>query len=119
MRRVSTSCGERQKPAHYVWLSALLTALFLYNPFVVAPSSGLGLNLRHSASHRATVGASELQQFRATERRAPVLRTVSVIREIVFVETVVFARFAAPDMEVRTPLNILPSSLWFRPPPSL
>jgi len=119
MNRVSSNCGERQKPARYVWLCALLTALFLYNPFVVAPSSGLGLNLRHSASHRATVGASELQQFRATERHAPAIRAVGVIREIVLVQAVVFERFATPDAEVRTPLNTLPASLWFRPPPSL
>jgi hypothetical protein len=119
MSQVSSSCGERHKPAPYVWLCALLSALFLYNPFVVAPSSGLGLNLRHSASHRASVGASELQQFRATERHAPAIRVVGVIREIVFVQPVVFERFATPDVEGRTPLNILPVSLWFRPPPSL
>ena len=119
MRPESSSCGECRRPARYVWLCVLLTALFLYNPFVVAPSSGLGLNLHHSASHRATVGASELQQFRATERHAPAIRMAVVVRELVFVQAVAFARFAVPDVEAHTPLNILPSSLWFRPPPSL
>ena len=116
---MSSNCREREKPARYVWLCVLLAALFLYNPFVVAPSSGQGLNLQHSASHRATVGASELQQFRATERHAPIARMEELVGEIVLVKAVVFERFATPDVEVRTPLNILPASLWFRPPPTL
>jgi len=115
---MSSNCREREEPTRYVWLCVLLAALFLYNPFVAAPSSGLGLNVRHSASHRATVGASELQQFRASERHAPVVRMEALVGEILLVQAVEFERVAAPDVEVRTPLNVLPASLWFRPPPA-
>lgn len=118
MSPVSANCGEGQKPARYVWLCVLLAALFLYNPFVTAPSSGLGLNLQHSASHRATVGASELQQFRASERLAPVVRMEALASEMVLVKVVVFERFAPLDVEVRAAQNDLPASLWFRPPPA-
>ena len=118
MSPVSSNCGDGQKPARYAWLCVLLAALFLYNPFVAAPSSGLGLNVRHSASHRATVGASELQQFRASERHAPVVRMEALVGEILLVQAVEFERVAAPDAEVRTPLKVLPASLWFRPPPA-
>jgi hypothetical protein len=120
MSLVSSNCGERKKPARHAWLCLLLAALFLYNPFVVAPSSGAGLNLQESARHRATVGASELQQFRASERLAPVARMEALVGEILFVvKIVVFERCATPDVDVRTALNVLPASLWFRPPPSL
>jgi len=116
---MGSNCGEHQKPARYVWLCVLLAVLFLYNPFVVAPSSGAGLNLQESARHRATVGASELQQFRATERHAPVVRMEALAGEILLVKAVVFERCTTPDVEVRTALNVLPASLWFRPPPAL
>jgi hypothetical protein len=100
-------------------LCLLLALLFLYNPFMTAPSSGLGLNLRHSASHRATVGSSELQQFTATERHAPTIQMDGLIREVLLVKPLVFKRFATLDLEVRSPQNVLPANLWFRPPPAL
>jgi len=40
-----------------------LVLFLLYNPYLAAPSSADGLNVRHPASNRATVGSSELQHF--------------------------------------------------------
>jgi hypothetical protein len=100
-----------------VWLCVLLAALFLYNPFLTAPSSALGLHVRHSASHRATVGSSELQQFRASERLAPSVPVEELVSDI-FVMNIVVEGFAPPEMEVPSPQNDWPASLWFRPPPA-
>jgi hypothetical protein len=97
-----------------------LAILFLYNPFLGMASSGDGLNIRHSASHRATVGASELQHFSPTSARkifavpaaallswlvAPVTSTTRAV-----VETSTPSHFVDP---------LLCADLWFRPPPSL
>ena len=110
---------RRPLPTGQAWVCLLLTVLLLYNPFVMAPSSGLGLNVRHSASHRATVGASELQQFRASERLAPAFRTEALVDEILFVKPVALERFVAPAVEVLTAQDALRTRLWFRPPPTL
>jgi hypothetical protein len=102
-----------------VWLCLLLAGLFLYNPFLARADSFGGLNLRHPPSNRATIGSSELQQFRVTDGRST------------------FAIPEAASIEFHPPLsdhplavsdgpaeNILPAqqflcaSLWFRPPPA-
>jgi hypothetical protein len=97
----------------------MLASLFLYNPFLAGADSFGGLNLRHPPSNRATIGSSELQQFRVTDGRST------------------FAILETASMEFHPPLsdhplavsdgpaeNILPAqqflcaSLWFRPPPA-
>jgi hypothetical protein len=104
---------------HRVWLCLLLASLFLYNPFLAGADSFGGLNLRHPPSNRATIGSSELQQFRVTDGRST------------------FAIPEAASIEFHPPLpdhplvvsdgpaeDILPAqqflcaSLWFRPPPA-
>src|SRR5215831_6006488 len=47
----------------YRWVCLILAILLLYNPFFAVPHSGSSLEIGHRASHRATVGASELQHF--------------------------------------------------------
>jgi hypothetical protein len=65
--------GEaRAFPRHRVWLCLLLAGLFLYNPFLAGAGSFGGLNLRHPPSNRATIGSSELQQFRVTDGRSTI-----------------------------------------------
>jgi hypothetical protein len=106
-------------PKLQVWLCLVLASLFLYNPFLAGADSFGGLNLRHPLSNRATIGSSELQQFRVTNGRST------------------FAIPAAASIEFHTSLpepsvgvsegpaeDILPAqqflcaSLWFRPPPA-
>src|SRR5215470_10242067 len=45
------------------WACLLLVLFLLYNPFFAAMHSSNGLDVSRPASHRATVGASELQHF--------------------------------------------------------
>jgi hypothetical protein len=96
----------------------VLAGMLLYNPFGAA-GFGAGLGIGHSASHRGTVGASELQHFQNTDR-GDIL--------------------SAPDTAEETPVTALPplnagtivhdsgeelpalplfcANLWFRPPPA-
>src|SRR5437016_14177850 len=56
-------------PRWHVWVSFFLALFLLYNPYMAAPSSAGGLNVRHPASNRATVGVSELQHFSPADGR--------------------------------------------------
>ena len=104
---------------HRVWLCLLLASLFLYNPFLAGADSFGGLNLRHPPSNRATIGSSELQQFRVTDGRS-----TFAIPEAVLIEF--YASLPDPSAEVSEgpAEDILPAqqflcaSLWFRPPPA-
>jgi hypothetical protein len=97
-----------------------LAILFLYNPFLGMASAGDGLNIRHNPSHRATVGASELQHFSPTSgRKIFAVQVATLIKWLVSpvatptryaVETSTLARVVDP---------LLCADLWFRPPPSL
>jgi len=96
----------------------LLAALCLFNPFLDAAAGTSGLNFRHAASHRATVGSSELQQFTPTNGRS-VLESAEFVRVTLLLEVVRDARhpLATAMSEAALPAEILPASLWFRPPP--
>jgi hypothetical protein len=108
----SASCGR-------VCVCLLLVFFLLYNPFGALRSSASGLNVGHPASHRATVGASELQHFSFVDGQDPLS-----IYDSAAVATFMFC----PDVSARS-LQCLPqvlspqqqffgSSLWFRPPPT-
>lgn len=96
-----------------------LAILFLYNPFLGMASTGDCLNIRHSASHRATVGASELQHFSPTSARkifaVPVVTLLSWLVSPVKSTT----RFAVEIPTVPRFIDpFLGADLRFRPPPS-
>jgi len=108
----------RVAPRLRAWLCLFLAALFLYNPFLTAPAAGAGLHLRHSHSNRATVGASELQQFTTAKERQSFEAQAEELNE--------GKSFAAPSLQERltTPCSDVPApqafwaaNLWFRPPP--
>lgn len=100
-------------------LCLLLAALFLYNPFLATPTYFAGLNLRHPARNRATVGASELQQFKVADEGSKIKIPIRAEAE---------SPLALPDPaeslprlfleEVFPPQQFLNASLWFRPPPA-
>jgi hypothetical protein len=117
MAEVSSFTSQGRPAKRHAWLCFLLAALFFYNPFVTAPSSGLGLNVRHSASNRANVGASELQQFTAAQPSAPEVRVEGLGCRLPSVSDFARRRLLPPDLEVRTPLTFFAGSVWFRPPP--
>jgi hypothetical protein len=102
------------------WVCVVLVLLLLYNPFLMTSRSDGGLNVRHPASNRATVGSSELQHFSPIagkdRGRLPDLAVAEV--------------FAAPpssagegsfgaEQTFLPSSQFPPASLWFRPPPSL
>ena len=119
MLRALQSGEARAVYKHRVWLCVVLTGLFLYNPFLAGADSFGGLNLRHLPSNRATIGSSELQQFRVTDGRSSF-----AIPEAASIES--YASWPDPSVAVSEGLaeDILPAqqflcaSLWFRPPPA-
>jgi hypothetical protein len=97
-----------------------LAILFLYNPFLGMASSDDGLNIRHNASHRATVGASELQHFSPTSARK--IFSIPVATRLNWMVAPVKSNTSYP-IEISTAPGfadpLLCADLWFRPPPSL
>ena len=98
----------------------LLALFLLYNPFFAMLHSPAGLDFSRPASHRATVGASELQHFTPANGWGYLLGGD-------FAETVILAPrpqlsaesfFAFPFFSLISPSFFVPS-LWFRPPPAL
>ena len=99
----------------------LLAVLSLYNPYLAATGGSAGLSFCHAASYRATVGASELQHFSPTNNRdflaTPLLATLDTFLDRIEFHTEPQAWPVAPVLA--PPLLLLPSSLWFRPPPTI
>jgi hypothetical protein len=101
------------------WACVVLALLFLYNPFVSTPAMGSGLDVRHPASHRATVGSSELQHFSPTSKVAVVAVPEIDTGEFTLEAPVVFAVSFPPFQNELLPSQPIPSaSQWFRPPPA-
>jgi len=108
--------------ASYFWRSicVLLAMFMLYNPFAASLNSAGALNVRHPASNRATVGASELQHFSFANGRDSLSAHDSVVVKT-FVSSSELPAQSFRDIPQVTslPLPILGSSLWFRPPPAI
>jgi len=101
-------------------ICVLLVLFMLYNPFAASLNSASALNVRHPASNRATVGASELQHFSFANGRDSLSAHDSVVVKT-FVSSSELPTQSFKDIPQLTslPLQILGSSLWFRPPPAL
>jgi len=103
----------------YRWVCLLLATLLLYNPFIAGPRSGHSLEVCHPASHRATVGASEMQHFSPADGWG-------YLAALDVTETGV----ALPLLDLAAQSFLVSSSfplftqqffgpgLWFRPPPA-
>ena len=107
-------------PRWRVWACFCLVLSLLYNPYMAAPSLLGGLNVRHPASNRATVGASELQHFAAADGQdklsahaAPAIEALALFPEVSSYAFELFPQVVSP------PQQFFGSSLWFRPPPAL
>jgi hypothetical protein len=101
------------------WICLFLTFFLLYNPFFAAPRSGDGLEVCRPDSHRATIGASELQHFSPADGWGCLPAVSSTEAEVVL---------TLPDLSALSFL-VSPSlphfsrqffgpGLWFRPPPA-
>ena len=108
-------------PTWQVALCLFLAALVVYNPYLSATDSSVGLCIRHSASFRATVGASELQHFTPID-------SIAMMAVTAIIALAHFLQFHLPEsserhtgvtQRVALPEQALPASLWFRPPPAV
>jgi hypothetical protein len=120
MSRLAAKVRGGAFPTWQVALCLLLAALVVYNPYLSATDSSVGLCVRHSASFRATLGASELQHFTPKDSAATLAATATIA-------LVHFLKFHLPEsgerhtgvpQRVAPPQQALPASLWFRPPPA-
>jgi hypothetical protein len=118
MFRALQSGEGRAVPRHGVWLCFVLTGLFLYNPFLAGVDSFGGLSLRHPPSNRATIGSSELQQFRVADGRSagatPEAAAIEFYAAVPHTPEQVSEAYSEDDLP---PQQFLCASLWFRPPP--
>jgi hypothetical protein len=104
----------------HAWVCVLLAFLFLYNPYLSAPNSAGGLNVEHPASHRATVGSSELERYSPTgNERAHAFVAVFFETFFSFPAHADSHSFPIERSELQLPQQVLCASLWFRPPPAL
>lgn len=101
------------------WVCLFLAFFLLYNPFFAISHTGNGLEVCRPASHRATVGASELQHF-APADGCECLPAMDI--------TEVEISLRLPDLPSQS-FPVLPfiprfsrqfsgPGLWFRPPPA-
>jgi hypothetical protein len=120
MRRIARKRKLHTLPKWQIGVCLLLAALVLYNPYLAARDSAAGLCLRHAASNRATVGASELQHFTPANPRG-ILATADAVSPQQFPPIALHAICAHVLIleEILVPVQLFCSSLWFRPPPSV
>src|SRR5271163_5009170 len=109
----------RVAPKWQIGICLLLVALIIYNPYLAGAESGAGLCVRHSASNRATVGASELQHFSPINGRS-VLESaaVTLFRNFVGNLSIASEPHEAAVEALLPAVQYWPTSLWFRPPPA-
>jgi hypothetical protein len=105
-------------PYVYRWVCLVVVFSFLYNPFLFAAATSRGPKLSHSASHRATVASSELQQLAPMGGQDSQLDTNLFFLELPFksAEVTPRATFVETADEV-LPQDAFSANLWFRPPP--
>lgn len=102
------------------WVCLLLALSFLFNPYLMAQGSGGGLNVRHPASHRATVGSSELEKFPPLAGQDSHVFVAHFFANLLSFLPNTASRSSLPlGMELLPPQQFLCVSLWFRPPPAL
>ena len=102
------------------WVCLLLALSFLYNPFSAVAATAGGLNVRHSASYRATVAASELQQLAPMgEKQIHLVFDLFVVNDVLVLPELHLRAAIFPARELPPPQNHFVSNLWFRPPPAL
>ena len=118
MKSKHTRNLREARPNWHVWACVLVIGLMLYNPFIALTGGTDTLSYEKLARNRATVGASEMQQFSPVQNDSVKLDIYVVaigaeIAKAIEAETpgiVVRAERPVPQLET--------ASLWFRPPPA-
>jgi hypothetical protein len=117
---LATHSPEPEVPRWRAWVCFCLALFLLYNPYLAAPSSAGSLNVRHPASNRATVGASELQHFSPADGRDKLLaHATDAVEPLASLPKVSSQAFEFLPQVVSPTQQFFGSSLWFRPPPAL
>jgi len=113
--------AERSALPRWQSLVCFCLALFLlYNPYMAALGSTNGLNVRHPASNRATVGSSELQHFSPADGKDKLsIAAIASVEPFAFSPDVSSQAFELLPQVVSPAQQFFGSSLWFRPPPAL
>ena len=112
--RASVTVSKR-----YVWICLFLVVLLLYNPYLMAPGSAGGLNVRHPVSNRATVGSSELQYFASgTGQDFSGFADLAPAEVSFLLPALSELNFSRVSRRLSPPQRFLCASLWFRPPPA-
>jgi hypothetical protein len=98
----------------------LLAFFLLYNPYVIARGSGSGLNVEHPASHRATIGFSELEGYSSLgSQDTHVFVDLFFAKSLSFLPDIALLSLLSLASELPPPQRIFCASLWVRPPPAL
>jgi hypothetical protein len=107
-------------PRWRAWVCFCLALFLLYNPYMAAPSSTDGINVRHPASNRATVGASELQHFSPADGRNKIsIHAIAAVESLASFPEVSSEAFEFFLQVVSPRQQFFGSGLRFRPPPLL
>jgi hypothetical protein len=101
------------------WICLFLALFLLYNPFHAALNGSGSLDVRHPSSHRATVGASELQHFIPANGWDSLSSVDLVEGEAPASRPVVTAETPVAERRLAIPApHFFGAGLWFRPPPA-
>jgi hypothetical protein len=123
MNTSGTTSRRSSVPFWQILTCVLLAGLFLYNPFLAASRASDCLLVCHPASHRATVGSSELERFTQPNNTALAnLPNLEDLQELIPRFAVMHStqqQYAEQEAVVATPQTGFSSSLWFRPPPAV
>jgi len=118
MNSPSHGRGTKVDLRQYRWVAFALATLLLYNPFLVVPHSGHGLEIGHRVSHRATVGASELQHFSPIDGWGSQPAVDSGVATVVVPLAGLPAQFFPLSSIPHFSQQFFGPGLWFRAPPA-
>jgi hypothetical protein len=123
MNTSGTTSRRISVPLWQILTCVLLAGLFLYNPFLAASRATDSLSVCHPASHRATVGSSELEPCtQANDTALAFLPNLADVQELIPRFAVMRStqrQYAKQKEVVATPQTGFSPSLWFRPPPAV
>lgn len=97
----------------------VLVFSFLFNPYAMARIASGSLDVAHPASHRATVGSSELEKYSPLDGQdGHWVAVVAVAQSTSFSQIALPFFSVPPDPELVAAHPFFCASLWFRPPPA-
>jgi len=97
----------------------VLVFSFLFNPYAMARITNDGLDVAHPASHRATVGSSELEKYSPLDGQDGHWVAVVALAEATSFSQIALPFFPVPPgAELIATHPLFCASLWFRPPPA-